>query len=53
MPDNKLDEFAPIFYPETYAVIGASSDRRKFAGRVFQAAVASGYGGRLYPVNPQ
>ncbi len=53
MPDNKLDEFAPIFYPKTYAVIGASSDRRKFAGRVFQAAVAFGYGGRLYPVNPQ
>jgi len=53
MSSNRLDEFAPIFFPQTLAVIGASSDVRKFGGRVLQATLAFGYGGRLYPVNPQ
>jgi len=53
MPDNMLDEFAPIFYPKSHAVIGASSDPRKFGGRVLQVLLAFGYSGRLYPVNPQ
>ena len=53
MSGNKLDEFAPIFYPKTHAVIGASSDARKFGGRVLQVSLTFGYSGRLYPVNPQ
>ena len=53
MSGNKLDEFAPIFYPKTHAVIGASSNVRKFGGRVLQVSLAFGYNGRLYPVNPQ
>jgi acyl-CoA synthetase (NDP forming) len=53
MSENKLDEFAPIFYPKTHAVIGASSDMRKFGARVLQVSLTFGYRGRLYPVNPQ
>jgi acyl-CoA synthetase (NDP forming) len=53
MSENILDEFAPIFYPKTHAVIGASSNLRKFGGRVLQVSLTFGYSGRLYPVNPQ
>ncbi|HEY41183.1 MAG TPA: hypothetical protein G4O18_04915 [Dehalococcoidia bacterium] len=53
MSENKLDEFAPIFYPKTHAVIGASSNMRKFGGRVLQVSLTFGYNGQLYPVNPQ
>jgi len=50
---NKLDEFAPIFYPQSHAIIGASADVRKFSGRYLQTVLAFGFSGRLYPVNPQ
>jgi len=53
MPENRLDEFAPIFYPKSHAVIGASADLRKFGGRMLQVLLTFGYSGRLYPVNPQ
>ncbi|MFQ5381122.1 MAG: acetate--CoA ligase family protein [Dehalococcoidia bacterium] len=50
---SKLDEFVPIFYPQTHAVIGASSSTQKFGGRVFQSLLTFGPRGRLCPVNPQ
>ncbi|HEY33557.1 MAG TPA: hypothetical protein G4O10_10695 [Dehalococcoidia bacterium] len=53
MPGNKLDEFAPIFYPKSHAVIGASADLRKYGGRILQVLLTFGYSGPLYPVNPQ
>ena len=53
MPSSRLEEFAPIFYPRSHAVIGASADGRKFGGRFLQALLNFGYPGRLYPVNPQ
>jgi len=46
------EDFDPIFYPESVAVIGASSDLGKFGGRVLMALKEFGYKGRLYPVNP-
>jgi len=53
MSGSRLEEFAPIFYPRSHAVIGASADGRKFGGRFLQALLNFGYPGRLYPVNPQ
>jgi acyl-CoA synthetase (NDP forming) len=50
---NLLEEFAPVFYPQAHAIIGASSNGRKFGGRYLQALLNFGYSGRLYPVNPQ
>ena len=53
MPSSRLEEFTPIFYPGSHAVIGASADGRKFGGRFPQALLNFGYPGRLYPINPQ
>ncbi len=44
----------PIFYPDSVAVIGASSDREKerssgWVGRLVQF----GYRGKIYPINPK
>lgn len=50
---SKLDQLAPLFYPRSVAVIGASPDLEKFGGRVLMALKAFGYQGKLYPVNPQ
>ncbi|MBI3040603.1 MAG: CoA-binding protein [Chloroflexi bacterium] len=49
----RLGEFAPIFYPKSQAVIGASADAGKFGGRFLKGLVSFGYTGKLYPVNPQ
>jgi acyl-CoA synthetase (NDP forming) len=46
------EDFAPIFYPKSVALIGASSDLEKFGGRMLMALKDFGYKGQLYPVNP-
>jgi len=53
MSNNRLEEFAPMFYPKSHAVIGASANVRKFGGRFLATLLAFGYGGKLYAVNPQ
>ena len=53
MTGNRLTEFAPIFYPKSHAVIGASANVRKFGGRYLRTLLDFGYKGKLYPVNPQ
>ncbi len=50
---NKLEEFAPLFYPKTHAIIGASSDLSKYGGRVMKSLFSFGYSGRVFPVNPR
>jgi len=50
---NRLTEFAPIFYPKSHAVIGASVNTRKFGGRYLRTLLDFGYKGKVYPVNPQ
>ena len=39
-----------LYVPKTVAVVGASSDRRKFGNRALRAFEAQGY--RVIPVNP-
>ncbi len=46
---NSLDCF---FSPDTVAVIGASRHPNKIGHVVFRNFIESGYGGSLYPVNP-
>lgn len=53
MASNRLEEFAPMFYPKSHAVIGASANVRKFGGRFLGVLVSFGYNGKLYAVNPQ
>jgi acyl-CoA synthetase (NDP forming) len=50
---SKLEEFAPIFFPETHAVIGASNNIGKFGGRFISTQMNFGYKGKLFPVNPE
>ncbi len=43
-------ELAALLAPASIAVVGASADRTKIRGTLFHQLVASGYGGRLYPI---
>ena len=48
------DQFALLgqcFQPESAAIIGASTDPKKFGGRALKFCLERGYGGRLYPIN--
>ncbi len=53
MAHNRLEEFAPMFYPKSHAVIGASANAMKFGGRFLRVLISFGYKGKLYAVNPQ
>lgn len=41
-----------LFAPRSVAIVGASSDRRRFGGRPIQYLIESGFEGDIYPVNP-
>lgn len=49
---GKVD-FQTIFDPRSVAVVGASTDPRKFGGRTYFAMKERRYAGRLYAVNPK
>lgn len=44
---------AAIFEPRAVAVVGASADPTKRGHQILRALDASGYAGRVYPVNPR
>lgn len=46
---NSLDA---LFAPRSIAIIGASSDQRRFGGRPIQYLLDAGFAGGIYPVNP-
>jgi acyl-CoA synthetase (NDP forming) len=48
-----MGSLAELFEPRSIAMIGASSDPRKISGRPIQFLKTSGFGGAVYPVNPQ
>jgi len=41
-----------LFAPRSVAVIGASSDQRRFGGRPIQYLIEAGFEGDIYPINP-
>jgi acetate---CoA ligase (ADP-forming) len=41
-----------LFAPSAVAIIGASSDQRRFGGRPIQYLLDAGFEGGIYPVNP-
>ena len=49
---EKLKEFAPIFYPRSIAVAGASADARKMGSQWVNGLLAAGFRGEVYPINP-
>lgn len=48
-PTSGLDA---LFAPKSIAVVGASSDQRRFGGRPIQYLIEAGFQGPVYPVNP-
>lgn len=47
-----MDAIARLLKPQSIAVIGASSDLSKTAGKPVAYLLKHGYAGRIYPVNP-
>jgi len=42
-----------LFEPESLAIIGAARDENKIGYKILNNIVTGGYGGQVYPVNPQ
>lgn len=48
-----MDDLTKLFYPESIAVVGVSSDPKKLSSIFFTNLIDAGFKGRLYPVNPK
>lgn len=53
MNQSIVEAFEPLFYPRSLAIIGASADSAKFGHIILSAIMEIGYGGKIYPVNPE
>jgi acyl-CoA synthetase (NDP forming) len=42
-----------LFSPRGVALVGASANKARYGGRAFDYALASGFSGAVYPVNPR
>jgi acetate---CoA ligase (ADP-forming) len=49
---TKTASLDALFAPSSVAIIGASSDQRRFGGRPIQYLLDAGFAGGIYPVNP-
>lgn len=52
MAVNNSGSLDALFMPQSVAIVGASSDERRFGGRPVQYLIQSGFSGAIYPVNP-
>lgn len=50
---NMTEGLDALFSPQSIAVVGASSDQRRFGGRPIQYLIEAGFEGPVYPVNPK
>ena len=48
-----MDAIRRLFYPRSIAVLGASSDASKLAGRPVAYLRRHGFAGQIYPINPR
>ena len=46
-------DLKPFFAPASVALVGATDDLTRFAGRVLMRMMNFGYQGKVYPVNPR
>jgi acyl-CoA synthetase (NDP forming) len=51
--EQLLQEFEPIFYPKSIAVVGVSQSMLKTGSFWFKTIVDAGFSGNVYPVNPR
>jgi len=49
---GKFEEFKPIFYPESVAVLGVSANENKGGNRFLTSMMKFGFKGKLYPIHP-
>jgi len=49
---STLDEFNPIFYPDSVAVIGASPDFNRLGYHCMSSLIMSQFKGKIYPIHP-
>ncbi len=52
-PRGILEEFEPLFYPRSVAVVGASDNPFKLGFHSLMAVKSAGLQGEIYPVNPR
>lgn len=53
LPQRELvQKFKSIFYPESIAIVGASTNGRKIGSIWVKALIDTGFSGNIYPVNP-
>jgi acetyl-CoA synthetase (ADP-forming) len=52
MNSDRPARIGEILNPRSVAVIGASEDQTKFGGRIFRMLIKHGFGGEIYPINP-
>jgi acetyl coenzyme A synthetase (ADP forming)-like protein len=50
---NPNQDIKCLFEPKTIAVIGAARDPNKIGYKILHNILSGGYGGRVYPINPQ
>ncbi len=48
-----LEEFEPIFYPKSIAVVGVSQSMLKPGSFWFKTIIDAGFSGPVYPINPR
>ena len=53
MSEELVRQLEPVFKPKSVAIIGASNNPTKWGGMVMNRALASGFRGRIYVVNPR
>ncbi|MDZ4245936.1 MAG: CoA-binding protein [Dehalococcoidia bacterium] len=53
METRKYEEFRPIFFPGSIAVLGVSADGLNAGGRFYTSLLESGFSGGVYAVNPR
>ncbi len=53
MSIKKIDAFKSLFYPESIAIIGASSKDGKVGNLAIKSIISSSYKGKVHLVNPK
>lgn len=53
MFDDKLEQLAPIFYPRSIAVVGASANSANVGSFWVHTLLSAGFPGPIYPVGPR
>ena len=51
LDEQEYSKLKMCFYPESAAIVGASTNPAKFGGKALRYCLERNYRGRLYPIN--